>query len=200
MSLRKIKSHFKTNDPIIFQQLQTMKLQVLVPPKSTHQFFKQLCRDIIAQQLAGKAAKAITVRFNTLLENRITPKRVLSFKDRDFRNVGLSWAKARYILDLADKVKTKQVKLSKLHLLENSLVIEELVKVKGIGPWTAEMFLIFTLAREDIFSHGDLGLNKGIQKLYGFNRKPTEKQINKIIKSWTPYKSYASLALWSSIN
>ncbi len=177
-----------------------MELKVLTPPKSSHLFFRKLCREIIAQQLAGSAAQAITKRFNNLLQNRVTPSRVLSFKDKHFRNVGLSWAKARYILDLADKVKTREVELSNLHKLEDSLVVEELVKVKGIGPWTAEMFLIFTLGREDVFSFGDLGLNKGLQKLYGFKSKPTQNQIKKIIKSWSPYKSYASLALWSSLN
>lgn len=200
MSVTKIKSHFKSNDPVIHKQLLVMELKVLTPPKSSHKFFKQLCREIIAQQLAGKAAQAITTRFNSLLQNRVTPSRVLSFKDKDFREVGLSWAKARYILDLADKVKTKQVKLSNLHQLEDHLVIEELVKVKGIGPWTAEMFLIFTLGREDVFSKGDLGLNKGIQKLFNLKAKPTQAQVEKITKPWSPYKSYASLALWSSID
>lgn len=200
MTRNKITSHFKKHDPIISKTINAMELEILTPPKSSHHFFKKLTREIIAQQLAGKAARAITNRFNQLLENKITPGKVLSFTDADFRKVGLSWAKASYIMDLANKVKSKQVKLSNLSKLEDHLVIEELVKVKGIGPWTAEMFLIFTLGREDIFSHGDLGLKKGLMKLYGFKNKPTPNQINKIIKHWSPYKSYASLALWHCLD
>ncbi len=200
MKLKAIKSHFKKNDPAIYKVLKTMEFEILTPPKSSHSFFKQLCHEIISQQLAGSAAKAIINRFNQLITKRITPARVLSFTDQQYRDVGLSWAKASYIRDLAKKVTQKQVKLSHLKKLDNHLVIEELVKVKGIGPWTAEMFLIFTLGREDVFSAGDLGLKKGLIKLYNLNDIPTEKQINKVIKNWSPYKSYASLALWHSLD
>ncbi|OGK25649.1 hypothetical protein A3C28_00570 [Candidatus Roizmanbacteria bacterium RIFCSPHIGHO2_02_FULL_39_9] len=79
------------------------------------------------------------------------------------------------------------------------MVLQEVMKVKGIGPWTAEMFLMFTLQREDVFSHGDLGLRKAIKKLYRFKKDPTKKQIEKIVERWTPYKTYASRILWKSL-
>ena len=201
MKRKKIKSHFKKVDPTIHKVIVKMKLDLLVKPKTSHKYFSQLCREIIAQQLAGKAAHAIINRFKNIFPNkRITPDKVLSFSEKNLRNVGMSWAKARYIRDLAQKTKDKQVKLNKLTSLEDGLVIEELIKVKGIGNWTAEMFLIFTLGREDVFSHGDLGLRKALQKLYGFKDKPSEKQINKIVDTWSPYKSYGCLALWESID
>jgi DNA-3-methyladenine glycosylase II len=78
-------------------------------------------------------------------------------------------------------------------------VITELIKVKGIGPWTSEMFLMFVLGREDVFSHGDLGLRKGIKKIYGFKKDPTKKQTEKIVSRWSPYKTYASRVLWFSV-
>ena len=201
MKRKKIKFHFKKVDSVIYKVINKMKFDLLPQPTTSHIYFSQLCREIIAQQLAGKAAHAIISRFKDSFPNkRITPDKVLSLSEKDLRNVGMSWAKARYIRDLAQKTKDKKVRLNKLHLLEDDLVIDELIKVKGIGNWTAEMFLIFTLGREDVFSHGDLGLRKAIQKLYGFKDKPNEKQINKIVNKWSPYKSYGCLALWDSID
>jgi len=83
--------------------------------------------------------------------------------------------------------------------LDNGAVVEELTKVKGIGPWTAEMFLMFSLAREDVFSYGDLGLRKAIQKLYKLKKEPTNKQMEQITKKWSPYRTYASRILWKSL-
>lgn len=178
-----------------------MKLSLLQQPKRSTAYFRKLCGEIIAQQLAGKAAHAITSRFYDLFERKhVTPDRISALSDQDLRDVGMSWAKARYIKDLAQKVKDEEVRLDNLHNLDNKLVIEELIKVKGIGNWTAEMFLIFSLGREDVFSHGDLGLKRAMQKLYGFKNKPNERQINRIVNKWSPYKSYGCLALWRSVD
>ena len=178
-----------------------MKLVPLQQSKRSTTHFKKLCGAIIAQQLANKAARAITNRFYDLFERKyVTPDKVLAFSEQELRNIGMSWAKARYTRGLAQKVKDKEVRLNNLRNLDDKLVVEELIKVKGIGNWTAEMFLIFTLGREDIFSHGDLGLRKALQKLYGFKDKPNEKQINKIVDKWSPYKSYGCLALWRSVD
>ena len=129
-----------------------------------------------------------------------TPKAVLSVPDQALRDVGLSWAKVKYIKDLADKVTRRLVKLDHLQTLADEAVVAELVKGKGIGPWTAEMFLIFTLGRENIFSHGDLGLRNALIKLYRLRRQPTAARVNKIVNRWHPYKSYGSLALWHSLD
>lgn len=201
MEMKKVKSHFYKTDPIIYKVIVDMDLKPLQQAKSSTEYFEKLCRDIIAQQLAGKAAHAIIGRFYKLFEKEhITPSKVLTFSEQELRDVGMSWAKARYIRDLAQKIKGQEVKLNNLHNLDNKSVIEELIKVKGIGSWTAEMFLIFTLGREDIFSHGDLGLRKALQKLYNFKNKPNEKQTNKIVNKWSPYKSYGCLALWKYID
>jgi len=201
MKVKKIKHHFQKTDPTIYKVIVEMELNPLQQPKRSTGYFRKLCREIIAQQLASKAAHAIIGRFYDLFERKhVTPDKLLAFSEQKLRNVGMSWAKARYTRDLAQKVKDKEVRLNNLHNLDDKLVVEELIKVKGIGNWTAEMFLIFTLGRENIFSHGDLGLRKALQKLYGFKDKPNEKQINKIVDKWSPYKSYGCLALWKSID
>jgi DNA-3-methyladenine glycosylase II len=119
------------------------------------------------------------------LVGEIIPKNILTFEDQAFRDVGLSWAKAKYIKDLAVKVQSGEVKIDNLDTLSNESVIDELIKVKGIGKWTAEMFLLFTLHRENIFSYGDLGLKNGFAKLYNIE-SPTPDQIAKIVDSWSP--------------
>jgi DNA-3-methyladenine glycosylase II len=131
---------------------------------------------------------------------KFTPRHVLKLKDQALRDVGLSWAKASYIKNLAEKVNNQEVRLEKLSKLDDEAVIAELVKVKGIGPWTAEMFLMFSLGREDVFSHGDLGLRNGLVKLYQLRKPPTIERANRIVNRWSPYKSYGSLALWHSLD
>ncbi len=201
MKVKKIKSHFQKVDPTIHKVIVDMELEPLTQPKRSTSYFKKLCREIIAQQLVSKAAHAIISRFYDLFEKKhVTPDKLLAFSEQELRNVGMSWAKARYTRDLAQKVKDKEVRLNNLHKLDDEMVVEELIKVKGIGDWTAEMFLIFTLGREDVFSHGDLGLRKALQKLYGFKDKPNEKQASKIVDKWSPYKSYGCLALWRSVD
>ncbi|MBI3559512.1 DNA-3-methyladenine glycosylase 2 family protein, partial [Candidatus Gottesmanbacteria bacterium] len=108
--------------------------------------------------------------------------------------------KTRFIRDLAHQVLTKSVQLDQLAQLSDQDVIVELTKVKGIGPWTAEMFLMFTLGREDVFSYGDLGLRKAIKKLYGFKKDPTVKQMDKIVHKWKPFRSFAARILWKSLD
>jgi len=201
MKVKKIKSHFKKVDPVIYRIILEMKLEVLKQSKRPANYFSKLCREIIAQQLGSKSARAIVNRFDNLfVSKKINSKSVLALSDKDLRNVGMSWSKASYIKNLAEKVKSKKVKLNNLHELDDEQVIKELTKVKGIGRWTGEMFLIFTLGKEDIFSHGDFGLKRAIKKLYDFKDTPNEKQINKIVNKWSPYKSYGCLALWKSID
>ena len=195
-----VKSHFQKVDPTIYRVIVRMNLEPLPKSKTSPNYFSKLCREIIAQQLAGKAAKAITNRFSALfLKKRATPDKVLALKEEDLRQVGMSWAKARYIRDLAQKIKNREVNLRNLSRLKDEAVVEELTKVKGIGRWTAEMFLIFTLGREDVFSHGDLGLRHAIQKLYSLSDKASKAEVEEIVAKWTPYKSYGCIALWESL-
>lgn len=194
---KKIKNHFQKNDPILHAIIEQVMIEEW---EQNRDYFRALCSDIVGQQLSGKAADTIWGRFIKLIpQEKVTPENILTLPDQKIRNAGLSWAKVKYVKDLADKVKNKEVNLKKLSNLSNEDVIAELTKVKGIGPWTAEMFLMFTLGREDVFSHGDLGLKNAIKKLYGFKKDPTKKQVEKIVTRWTPYKTYACRILWKSL-
>lgn len=200
---RSIKLHFKKIDPVIYKFMVDLDfsnwLKPLVKKRIEHVYFAALCRAIVGQQLSGKAARTIHSRFQELFpKKQVNPKKALKLKDQKLRDAGLSWGKVSYIKDLAHKHLSREVKLNNLRDLTNEEVIEELTKVKGIGPWTSEMFLMFTLGRENVFSFGDLGLKKGIEKLYKL-KSPTQKQIEKIIKPWTPYKTYGSITLWQSL-
>lgn len=194
-----VKKHFAQVDPKILAVLKTVKLDDWLETRHSDDHFFNLAREIIYQQLAGKAASAIFTRFENLVGGKVKPEKVIEFPDQSFRDVGLSWAKAKYVKDLATKVKSGAVTLTNLDTLDDESVIAELTKVKGIGRWTAEMFLLFTLHRENIFSMGDLGLRKGFVKLYGVDN-PTDEQIEAIVSRWSPYKSYGSIGLWHHLD
>ncbi len=197
-----ILEHYKTNDPKIYAILQNIDLNEWFKPWQEfrgNDYFTALCRAIIGQQLSVKAASSIYNRFTDLYKPSIaTAKAILDTEDIKLREIGLSWSKVKYIKDLAQKVFDKQIDLSNLENLSDEDVISELITVKGIGKWTAEMFLMFNLHRENIFSFGDLGLKRGIEKVYNLT-DPTPDQIEDIIKGWSPYKTYASIALWHSL-
>lgn len=191
--------HFQTVDPILYSLFKKHP-SIEIKPEKSSAYFKKLCGEIIGQQLSGRVADVLFERFEKLFPKKmVTPKRVLSVSEETLRGTGMSWSKARFIRDLAQKVLAKLVKLDQLAQLPDVDVIGELTKVKGIGPWTAEMFLMFTLGREDVFSYGDLGLRKAIKKHYGFKKDPTAKQMEKITKKWKPYRTYAARILWKSL-
>ena len=168
--------------------------------QSRRDYFIALCREIISQQLSGKAANSIFKRFLELFgPKQLTPRAVLQMPDQQIRDAGLSWAKIKYLKNLAEAVETGQLDLKKIDQLDDADVIAALTRIKGVGEWTAEMFLIFTLNREDVFSFGDLGLKKGIAKVYQVGN-PDRDRIEKIITPWSPYKSYGSIALWHSLD
>lgn len=194
-----VQSHFATVDPKLHAVLQTIDLADWWEERDGSDHFYNLAREIIYQQLSGKAAGTIFGRFSQLVGDKVTPEQVAKLEDQQLRDVGLSWAKARYVKDLAAKVKSGEVALDNLHELSDQEVVDELTKVKGIGQWTAEMFLLFTLKREDIFSHGDLGLRNGFTKLYGVE-DPTPEQLEAVVSGWSPYKSYGSFSLWHHLD
>lgn len=197
---KKIVDHFKKVDPAIYGLIKQIKKLEEFEVRTPDDYFRSLCREIIGQQLSGKAADTIYARFESLFPNKkVVPENVLKTPDEKLRAAGMAWSKVRYIKDLAKKVLSKELHLVKLKDLEDHLVIEEVTKVKGIGPWTAEMFLMFTLQRENIFSHGDLGLRKAIKKLYKFKKEPSKKQIERIAQKWIPYRTYACRILWKSL-
>ena len=191
----KVLSHFRKVDPILASAAEKMG-KVELKWRQAEDFFAALCGAIVGQQLSDKVAEIIYARLEKLGKGKLSPDIILKLSDQKLRDTGVSWSKVKFIKNLAEKVKSRKIELKKLTELEDELVITELVKLHGIGPWTAEMFLMFSLGREDVFSYGDLGLRRAIQKLYGFKKEPTKKQIEKIAGKWSPYRTYACLVLW----
>ncbi|MCL5006982.1 MAG: DNA-3-methyladenine glycosylase 2 family protein [Patescibacteria group bacterium] len=191
-----VKRHFRRVDPNIHAVMEKMGLKKLRAEKETDKYFLKLCADIISQQLGSRAADAIFNRFLGLFSGAPTPEKILEISEEKFRSIGMSYAKARYVRNLAQSVRNGEVDLKNLSKSSDEEVIAELTKIKGVGRWTAEMFLIFTLGREDVFSFGDLGLRKGLEKVYGKNRTHSLKSVERITGRWSPYRSYGSLALW----
>jgi DNA-3-methyladenine glycosylase II len=167
-----------------------------------HSVFGALAVEVIAQQLSSKAATTIVKRFKALFPGKRfpTPDDVLAIPTEKVRAAGLSYAKVKYIKEIASSIKNGQLRTRRLRYMEDEAIIAELTKIKGIGKWTAEMFLMFVLERPDVFSHGDLGLRNAIQKLYGFKKPPTVKQVEKIVSKWRPYRTIASRYLWRSLD
>jgi len=190
-----ILAHFRDHDPVLFS-LFTSPPAVLVP-KHPRTYFESLCRTIIGQQLSTTVADVIYTRFVALFHKKaITPKAVLNLSDEKLRGIGMSGAKVRFVKDLATKVLSKDIDLAALTTMGEPEVIATLTTIKGVGPWTAEMFLMFTLGREDVFSFGDLGLKRAIQTLYKLRSEPTTPYMQRISKRWSPFRTYAALALW----
>jgi DNA-3-methyladenine glycosylase II len=123
----------------------------------------------------------------------------LALTHEKIRAVGLSNAKASYVRNLAEAVVCGDLPITLFDSMSDKEVFDRLTKVKGIGPWTAEMFLMSSLGREDVFSFGDLGLKKALKKIYGFKNEPTKKEVEELICRWSPYKTYAALVLWASL-
>lgn len=159
-----------------------------------------LLRAIVGQQLSTKAARTIYGRVLDLFGGSTpSPEQLLEASEEDLRGCGLSGRKAEYVRDLAAHVLSGELELERLRDLADEEVIEEIVAVRGLGQWTAEMFLIFHLERPDVLSGGDLGIRKAVQIEYGLKKMPAPKQVLKIGEAWRPYRSLASLYLWESL-
>ena len=159
--------------------------------------FEALVRSIIFQQLSGKAAGTILKRFHTLFkDNKPTPKAVLKVTDVKFKNCGISGQKMGYLRDLASKFLDKTIDPTHFHEMTDDAIRAHLITVKGIGRWTADMFLMFTLHRPDILPTGDLAIQKAIQRVYKLKSKPDVKKMEKIALKWQPYRTIASWYLW----
>ena len=166
-----------------------------------HDPFESLLKAIIYQQLSGKSANAIYKRFLNYYNGKVPqPTQIITTTDELFRTkIGLSYRKIEYIKDLSSRISTKRLDLSLLPTMSDEEIIAELIKVKGIGRWTAEMFLIFGLGRPDVMPLGDLGVRKAIQKLYNLSQLPDSHYILKLSSSWKPYRSIATWYLWKSL-
>lgn len=177
-------------------------LKKVVVPKRNNNFFRFLVVAIINQQLSTKAAATIEKRFVALFPGKTfpTPKDVLKASTKKLRSAGISGSKVAFVKDVARHFDKGLINTKKLHQWSDEEIIEHLTRIHGIGRWSAEMFLMFALLRPDVFSPGDLGLRRAIQKLYKLKQEPTAQQLKIISEKWRPHRTYASLALWQSVD
>lgn len=161
--------------------------------------FESLVMSIISQQLSAKAAATIKARVKLIIPT-VTPELVLAVEEEAIRQCGVSYPKIRYIRDLSIKVLNGEVTLDNLQDLDNAELLKQLTSVKGIGVWTADMFLIFTLGRPDVMSVGDAGLQRASKWLHNLADRKDGNYLGEIAPSWAPYRSYASLYLWRAID
>lgn len=162
--------------------------------------FRSLVRSIISQQISGSAARSIRARVEKLVApGKITPEALTGLTSEQLRSAGLSAQKTRYLLDLAAKVQRGEVRLKSVARMSDEAVIKELVQVKGIGVWTAQMFLMFSLGRMDVFPHDDLGIRSAIRNLYSLANLPDKETSHQIAAPWRPYATMACWYCWRSL-
>lgn len=162
--------------------------------------FETLCRAIVGQQLSVKAAATIWKRFCMIYHTGLTPRKVARTNLAKFRAAGLSQQKASYVVDLAHKFLDGTVDPRHFHEMTDEAVRAHLVAVKGIGRWTADMFLMFTLHRPDVLPTGDLGIQKAMQRLFKLKSLPTPEKMEKLADAWRPYRTVACMYLWNSLD
>lgn len=168
--------------------------------KANRQRFVTLVRSVVSQQISGAAARTIWSRFQEAVRpDPITPESVLRFQIDDLRALGISRQKAGYVLDLASKVESGLVDLARIHRQDDQQIIHELTQVKGIGIWTAQMFMMFSLGRLDVFPNNDLGIRNAIEKNYPHRSPITTAIMAQIAQPWHPYATVASWYLWRSL-
>jgi DNA-3-methyladenine glycosylase II len=163
--------------------------------------YQALARAICGQQLSTKAARSIWEKVEAVFGGKTpTPKQVIEADPQELRDAGLSWSKVAYFRDLAEHVEDGELDLERLPELGDVEVMEELTAIKGIGAWTAEMFLIFHLGRADVLSTGDLGIRRAAQLTYGLDELPEPAELERIADRWRPHRTLACLYLWRSLD
>lgn len=181
-------------DPDIGRLIELQRPVVHVPRVS---YFLSLCRSIIGQQVSVAAAAAIFSRFETV--TAADPRKVIALTDEQVKEIGLSKQKTVYLKDLACHFVDNPDVYTHLEQASDAEVIAELTTVKGIGEWTAQMFLMFTLARLDVFAPDDVGVQNGMKLLYGWDELPSKKELVAIAERWRPYRTVACWHLWRSL-
>jgi DNA-3-methyladenine glycosylase II len=169
-------------------------------PRLAGTHFGAIARAIVYQQLSGRAAETIYGRFEALFGGRSpTPVELLALSDEQLRSAGLSRAKTVYLRDLAQHVNNGTLAIDRLHELDDEAVLKALTDCKGIGVWTAQMFLMFRLGRPNVLPAHDLGIRKAVQHVYGLRHLPTPEQVLARGKVWSPYGTFAAWYLWRSL-
>jgi len=195
--MRKAINHLKHSDPVlsaIIERVGACRMEYGEPA------FSSLAEAIVYQQLNGKAAVTIFNRFAALAGQPLTPAGILKLSDEQMRSVGLSKQKSAYLKDLAAKTAAGLLDFSKLPKLSDEEVIDHLTQVKGIGIWTAHMFLIFALRRPNVLPTGDYGVQMAVKKYYKKRKLPKPKDMEKIARAWEPYRSVACWYMWRSLD
>jgi DNA-3-methyladenine glycosylase II len=195
--MRKAVNHLKKHDPVlrgIIERVGPCRMEY--GPAE----FCSVAEAIVYQQLNGKAAVTIFKRFAALAGEPLTPEGILTLTDGQLRSVGLSKQKSSYLKDLAAKTASGELDFSRLPELSDAEVIEHLTQVKGIGVWTAHMFLIFSLRRPNVLPTGDYGVQMAVKKHYKKRKLPKPKDMEKIARAWEPYRSVACWYMWRSLD
>jgi DNA-3-methyladenine glycosylase II len=195
--IRKARRHLRSADPVMKGIIDAVGPFTLGLDRDR---FRMLVCSIISQQISGSAATSIIRRLRKLVGPGLTAANLAKFSIAELRSVGLSPQKASYVTDLAKKVNDGTVNLRQIGRLTDEQVIEQLIQVKGIGRWTAQMFLIFSLGRLDVFPHDDLGVRSAIRDNYGLADLPDKETAIKIAEPWRPYASVASWYCWQSLD
>jgi len=195
--MRRAILHLKKSDPVlraIIERVGPFRMEYGEPT------FHSLAEAIVYQQLNGKAAVSIFNRFTEAAGNPLTPGGILKLSAAQMRAVGLSKQKSSYLRDLAEKTQAGLLEFERMRQMTDEEVIQHLVQVKGVGVWTAHMFLMFTLRRPDVLPVGDYGVQSAIKKHYRKRKLPRPKDMEKIARVWVPYRSIASWYLWRSMD
>jgi len=192
-------SHLREKDPEIVTLLNHFKIDDLKLEKN---YFKSLTRSILYQQLSGKAAKTISNRFISLYPNKSypLPQDVLNTKHEILRSVGISNAKAHYIKNIAEAFTNDTINHKNFHALSDTEIMDQLISIKGVGPWTIQMFLMFTLNRLDVFPTGDLGVQKGFKIYFKLKELPSAKEMLLRSELWRPYRTIMSIYFWKVVD
>jgi DNA-3-methyladenine glycosylase II len=190
-------AHLSASDPVMARLVSERGHVALTP---TDDYFFTLLEAMASQQLSSKAADTIVRRILALVPGKKTPgpEDVLALPDQALRDAGLSWSKVSYLKDLAAHVVSGSLPLDHIAQMPDEEAIAALVEVKGIGRWTAEMFLIFSMARPDVLAVDDYGLRAAMMGLYSLPELPKPAAMREVAEPWRPYRSYASLYLWRS--
>ncbi|HEV8046457.1 MAG TPA: DNA-3-methyladenine glycosylase [Terriglobales bacterium] len=195
--MRKAIHHLKKSDPVlsaIIEKVGPFRMEFDEPA------FHSLAEAIVYQQLNGKAAVKIFNRFTALAGDPVTPEGIAKLTDEQLRSVGLSKQKSSYLRDMAERTIRGELDFSRLVDMTDVEVIKHLTQVKGVGVWTAHMFLMFSLRRPNILPTGDFGVQMAIKKHYKKRKLPKPLQMEKIAKCWEPYRSIACWYLWRSLD
>ena len=195
--MKKAINHLKKSDPVmaaIIERIGPFRMQYGEPT------FHALAEAILYQQLNGKAAATIFDRFTALAGDPLTPEGILKLSDAEMRSVGLSRQKTAYLRDLSEKTAAGLLEFERMTELPEEEVIAHLTQVKGVGVWTAHMFLMFTLRRPNILPTGDYGVRTAIMKHYKKRKLPKPELMERIAKPWAPYRSVACWYLWQSLD